>query len=122
MDIGQGQAAELWEQAGAGTFRMEPGAAQQCADVFVQFSESLDEELKAAEETVHIEGFGGFASAIELQDGFAKKGGKLVEALIDLKEAALRMAAAYLRAGQLFEEADAMNREALRMASGGMPE
>lgn len=121
MDIGQGQAAALWEQAGAGTFRIEPGAAQRCADVFVQFSESLDEELRDARETVRVEGFGGFSSAIELQNGFAEKGGKLVEALTDLKEAALRMAAAYLRAGQLFEEADAMNSQALRMA-GGMPE
>lgn len=122
MDLGQGQAAALWEQAGAGTFRMEPGAAQRCADVFVQFSESLNEELLAAEDTRHVQGFGGFASAIELQDGFAEKGGKLVEAIAGLQEAALRMAAAYLRAGQLFEEADAMNRTALSVAAEGMPE
>lgn len=122
MDIGQGQAAALWEQAGAGTFRMEAGAAQRCADVFVRFSESLDDELAAADEACRAEGFGGFDSAIELQDRFAEKGGKLKEALVGLKEAALRMAAAYLRAGQLFEEADNMNRQAIALAGEGTAE
>ncbi|MFI5720482.1 hypothetical protein [Nocardia sp. NPDC051750] len=122
MDIGQGQAAALWEQAGAGTFRMESGAAQRCADVFVQFAESLEDEVATADETCRAEGFGGFDSAVELQDGFSKKGTKLTEALTGLQEAALRMAAAYLRAGQLFEEADDMNRQAIALAGEGTPE
>lgn len=122
MDIGQGQAAALWEQAGAGTFRMDSGAAKQCADVFVQFADSLEDELTTAVETHRAEGFGGFESAIELQTGFAGKGAKLTEALVGLQEAALRMAAAYLRAGQLFEEADDMNHRALMAAGEGVSE
>ncbi|WP_280398667.1 hypothetical protein [Nocardia carnea] len=122
MDIGQGQAAALWEQAGAGTFRMEAGAAQRCADVFVRFAESIDDELAMTQRSLRAEGFGGFGSAIELQDGFAKKGTKLHEALLGLQEAALKMAAAYLRAGQLFEEADDMNRRALVLAGEGVAE
>lgn len=122
MDIGQGQAAALWEQAGAGTFRMEAGAAQRCADVFVQFAESLGDELRTARESLQADGFGGFESAIQLQKGFTYKGGKLSEALVGLQEAALRMAAAYLRAGQLFEEADDMNRKAMLLAGEGAPE
>lgn len=47
---------------------------------------------------------------------------KLVEAIVGLQEAALRMSAAYLRAGQLFEEADDMNRRAFVAAAEGMPE
>ncbi|WP_459547580.1 hypothetical protein [Nocardia sp. X0981] len=121
MDIGQGQAAALWEQAGAGTFRMEAGAAQRCADVFVQFSESLDDELTTVQQSLRAEGFGGFESATQLQSGFTEKSAKLAEALVSLKEAALRMAAAYLRAGQLFEEADDMNRQAMLVAGDGIP-
>lgn len=122
MDIGQGQAAALWEQAGAGTFRMEAGAAQLCADVFVRFADSLSDEFARAGETRQVAGFGGFDSASQLQTGFADKGAKLIEALIGLQEAALRMAAAYLRAGQLFDEADDMNRQALAIAGEGVPE
>lgn len=122
MDIGQGQAAALWEQAGAGTFRMDAGAAQRCADVFVQFAESLEGDVMSAGDTERAEGFGGFGSSIQLQTGFAGKGGKLTEALTGLQEAALRMAAAYLRAGQLFEEADDMNRQALAIAGEGVSE
>lgn len=118
MDIGQGQAAALWEQAGAGTFRMEAGAAQRCADVFVQFAESLGDELAMAQRSLQAEGFGGFESALQLQSRFAEKGIKLKDALVGLQEAALRMAAAYLRAGQLFEEADDMNRKAMIVAGG----
>lgn len=122
MDVGQGQAVDLWQQAGAGTFRMEPEAARQCAEVFQRFAESLDEQVKDAEFTQHAEGFGGFRSAIDLQDGFANKGKGLSEALLGAQEVSLRMAAAYLRAGQLFEEADDMNRRAIVLAGEGMPE
>lgn len=122
VDIGQGQAAALWEQAGAGTFRMDSGAAKRCADVFVQFADSLEDELTTADETGRAEGFGGFVSAIQLQTGFRDKGALLTEALVGLQEAALRMAAAYLRAGQLFEEADDMNRRALTIAGEGVAE
>lgn len=121
MDVGQGQAAELWQQAGAGTFRMEPEAARQCAEVFQRFAESLDEQIREADDTRQAEGFGGFRSSVELQDGFVTKGEKLKEALTGAQEAALRMAAAYLRAGQLFEEADDMNRQAMVVAGKGMP-
>ncbi|MGI5219776.1 hypothetical protein [Nocardia sp. CA-290969] len=122
MDIGQGQAAALWEQAGAGTFRMEAGAAERCADVFVRFADSLGDEVLKADDTRQAVGFGGFDSASQLETRFLEKGGKLKEALIALQEAALRMAAAYLRAGQLFEEADDMNRRALVVAGEGAPE
>lgn len=121
MDVGQGQAAELWQQAGAGTFRMEPEAARRCAEVFQRFAESLDEQVREADDTRQAEGFGGFQSSIELQNGFVAKGEKLKEALIGAQEAALRMAAAYLRSGQLFEEADDMNRQAMMVAGKGIP-
>jgi len=88
----------------------------------MQFAESLQEEIDIAGDTSRVEGFGGFDSAIELQDGFSRKGEKLNEALVGLQEAALRMGAAYLRAGQMFEEADDMNRRALIIATEGMPE
>ena len=116
MDVGQGNATALWDQAVAGTFRMEEGAAKNCADVFVRFAETIDTQVQASYDTHRVTGFGGFVSSGELQTGFGNKGVRLTEALTGLQEAALKMAAAYLRAGQQFEEADALNRQALLLA------
>lgn len=76
----------------------------------------LDEQLQRSERLSEVSGFGGFDSARDLQAGFAEKGAATTEALMGLKEAALRMAAAYLHAGGAFEEADAMNRRAIGAA------
>lgn len=122
MDVGQGTATALWQQAVAGTFRMEPEAAEACAGVFQRFAETIEAQVLASSDTHAASGFGGFTSAKQLQKGFLDKGAKLTEALMGLQSAALRMAAAYLRAGQKFEEADNMNSRATVLAAEGMPE
>ncbi|WP_040835752.1 hypothetical protein [Nocardia brevicatena] len=121
MDIGQGTATALWQQAVAGSFRMEPEAAEACAGVFQRFAETIESQVQSSGETLRAGGFGGFDSAKQLQKGFRDKGEKLTEALIGLQSAALRMAAAYLRAGQKFEEADSMNSRAVALAAEGLP-
>ena len=114
MDVGQGTANGLYQQAVSGTFRMERGAAERCAAVYTRLVDTcLDKQLADSERLHQLSGFGGFDSAKELQEGFVAKGMSVTEALMGLKEAALRMAAAYLHAGGAFEEADAMNSRAL---------
>ncbi|WP_139347630.1 hypothetical protein [Nocardia donostiensis] len=76
----------------------------------------LEPLVDKSERLSRVSGFGDFASAQELQAGFATKGGATTEALTGLMEAALRMAAAFLQAGGAFEEADAMNRRAIDAA------
>ncbi|MBF6209991.1 hypothetical protein IU433_03450 [Nocardia puris] len=118
MEVGQTTANALYQQAVGGTFRMEADAARKCAEVYTRFVETtIDTQLRAAGDLQRLEGFGGFESAQQLQSGFAAKALKMTEALIAMKEAALRMAAAYLRAGQLIEEADAMNARAINTAA-----
>lgn len=113
MDVGQANANARWQQAVAGTFRMERGAAEECAKVFVRLVDmTLDPQIVESRRLHRLDGFGGFDSAQQLQAGFEAKGVSTTEALTGLKEAALRMAAAYLQAGGAFEEADAMNRRA----------
>ncbi|OQS17166.1 hypothetical protein B0T36_00670 [Nocardia donostiensis] len=117
MDVGQGNANALWQQAASGTFRMERGAAEECAKVYTRLVDTvLDEQIVELRRLERLDGFGGFSSAQELQTGFQDKVESTTEALVGLKEAALRMAAAYLRAGGAFEEADAMNRRAIDAA------
>ncbi|WP_280382377.1 hypothetical protein [Nocardia wallacei] len=120
MDVGQSTANGLYQQAVAGTFQMEEGAAQRCAEIFQRFAESMD-DLVADTAMLHVlSGFGGFDSALHLQRGFQDKGVKLTEALRGLREAALRMAAAYLHAGGRIEEAENMNKLAIKAAEAGL--
>ncbi|MFI5719815.1 hypothetical protein [Nocardia sp. NPDC051750] len=115
--MGQGTATALYQQAVAGTFRMERGAAERCAAVYTRLVDTcLDQQLMDAKRLHEVSGFGGFVSAQELQAGFAAKGASVTDALLGIKEAALRMAAAYLQAGGAFEEADVMNSRALTVA------
>ncbi|MBF6350626.1 hypothetical protein IU448_16615 [Nocardia flavorosea] len=114
MDVGQGTANGLYQQAVAGTFRMERGAAERCAAVYTRLVDTcLDQQIIDSESLHRLGGFGGFVSAQQLQEGFLAKGTAATDALLGLKEAALRMAAAYLHAGGAIEEADAMNSRAL---------
>ena len=109
MEVGQSAANALYQQATGGTFRMEADAARRCAEVYTRFVETtLDPQIRESRRLKRHEGFGGFESAKELQDGFSGKAVQMTEALNGMKEAALKMAAAYLRAGQLVEEADVM--------------
>ena len=114
MDVGQSTANGLYQQAVAGSFQMEEGAARRCAEIFQRFAESLDEFLPQANDLKVLQGFGGFVSATHLQHGFEDKGAKLVEAISGMQEAALRMAAAYLQAGKLVDEAESINALAVK--------
>ena len=119
MDVGQATAAGLYQQAAAGTFRIEEGAARRCAECFFRFTDSLEEMITDSNNLERSSGFGGFVSSQQLAQGFEGKGRELTEALTGLKEAAFRMAAAYLQAGGLIEEAEQMNQRAIMAATAG---
>ncbi|MGW0182227.1 hypothetical protein [Nocardia sp. NPDC003345] len=118
MEVGQGTANALYQQAVAGTFRMERGAAERCAAVYTRLVDKcLDQQIEVARRLNEVDGFGGFGSAQALQGGFRWKADDGFNALMGMKEAALRMAAAYLQAGGAFEEADQMNQRAITAAA-----
>ncbi len=119
MDVGQSTANALYQQAVAGTFKMEKDAAKRCADVFQRFAESLDKQYRISTDLQKLDGFGTFQSAVALQNGFSGKGEELTQALGGMQAAALKMAAAYLRAGDMITEADAMNTLAINASSAG---
>lgn len=123
MDVGQSIANALYQQAAAGTFRMEADAARRCAEVYTRFVDTTVEPQIAQSVRLHqLQGFGGFDSAQQLQSGFSSKAAKMTEALNGMKEAALKMAAAYLRAGQLVEEADTMYAQSISTATAEVPQ
>ncbi|WP_433625757.1 hypothetical protein [Nocardia sp. CA-120079] len=116
MDISNGAAAELWQAAVAGKFRLEAGAARECAAHFDWFAGMMGERRREVRDLERLEGFGGFDSAQQLQAGFARKATQGAEVLAATQEAALRIKASILRAGGLLEDADAANAEAVRAA------
>ncbi|WP_280273086.1 hypothetical protein [Nocardia wallacei] len=118
MDVGQSTAIGLYQQAVAGTFQMDRDAARKCAEIYQRFAESVDKMVKDSNQLQRLSGFGSFASSLALQAGFERKGAALAEALLGIQEAAIRMAAAYLRAGGHIEEAEGMNTLAIKTASG----
>lgn len=121
MNVGLSAANGLYQEALAGTFKMAPDAARNCADIYSRFAEGVDDQIDDSKRLHALSGFGTFESAMQLQKGFETKGVALTDALWGIKEAALRMSAAYLRAGGLLSEADAMNQRAINTAanSGG---
>lgn len=122
MDVGQSTANALYQQAVAGTFRMEADAARRCAEVYTRLIDTtLVPQIKHSRDLQRLEGFGGFDSAQQLQSGFSSKAVQMIDALNGIQEAALRMAAAYLRAGQLVEEADAMYAQSISTATSEVP-
>ncbi|MBO0852858.1 MAG: hypothetical protein J2P18_03735 [Nocardia sp.] len=120
MDVGQSTANALYQQAVDGTFRMEPGAAKACADSYQTFISSVDQMLRSASTLHKISGFGTFESAKALEDGFSRKGQALTEALIGLQQAAAKMAAAYLLAGNMIDEAEAANKKSIALTAGNI--
>ncbi|MBB5914770.1 tryptophan 2,3-dioxygenase [Nocardia transvalensis] len=121
MDVGQSTATGLYQQAVAGTFKMEPGAAQKCAEIYQRFAESVDKMITDSYHLQRLDGFGTFDSALALQQGFEQKGLKMIEALTGLEEASLKMAAAYLQAGGHIEDAESMNNAAIKVAGERLP-
>ncbi|MFQ6328736.1 hypothetical protein ACLMAL_21725 [Nocardia sp. CWNU-33] len=118
MEVGQSAANALYQQAVGGTFRMEADAARRCAEVYTRLVDTtLSPQIKRSFDLHRLNGFGGFDSAQQLQSGFSDKAAKMTEALNGMREAALKMAAAYLRAGQLVEEADAMYANSINTAT-----
>ncbi|PPJ36760.1 hypothetical protein C5E45_18265 [Nocardia nova] len=102
-----------------GTFKMEPGAARKCAEVFQRFGDNLEPILTKAATLQKLSGFGTFQSSIDLENGFGGKGQALSNVLAGMQQAAYKMAASYLQAGGMINEAEAANKRAIALATEG---
>jgi len=118
MDVGLSTANGLYQQAVAGTFTMEAGAAKKCADAYEDLvKNTIEPQIEKTKFLYDLEGFAGFSSSNDLKSGFEGKAVALVKALESAKEAALQMAAAHLLAGKQIEEADEMHQRAIDVAT-----
>lgn len=117
MSVGAGAADELWQAAASGQLRLDQDRARRTAQGYQRFAEQCDAWIQGARDMQRASGFGGLTSAQQLQQGFERKAADLVDVLQSMQVAALRMAAGYLRAGELLDEVDVMNALALKVAA-----
>ncbi|MBH0777108.1 hypothetical protein [Nocardia bovistercoris] len=107
----------MYNAAAAGEFGMPEGAARRLAQACDTLVAGLRQARVAGAELTEVSGFAELPSGKALARGFGGKGAQYREALTGLQEAALRLKAGYLAAAALFEEADAANRAAMRLAA-----
>ncbi|MBF6086215.1 hypothetical protein IU438_13960 [Nocardia cyriacigeorgica] len=113
IDYGQTQIAAFNAAAAAGTIRYEEGVARDAAAQYDNMINGLI-EIRNKLDSATIASFGGLASAQQLQRGFAQKAADGVDVIDKLIEGAMRLKEAYLRAGNLIQDADAQNAATLR--------
>ncbi|KAF0960658.1 hypothetical protein MLGJGCBP_06279 [Rhodococcus sp. T7] len=108
------------------TLRLEDDAIEKCVGVCDEMLEQLDDALKKASRLDRVSGFGGFTSAVELQDGYQQKfsggegSGSFTERLNQFRLAIELMRQTFAEGGQAFGDADSAIRQALGSIQGGL--
>lgn len=126
IDYGQSAITAFNEAASAGAIKFDPAAVKEAVRMYTQMISGLTTIRQRLGEAAQTQGFGGFPSGQELQAGFAGKAREGIDVINQLIEGAMRLQEAYLRAGNLLEEADQKNAAALQFAaqsagSGNLP-
>ncbi|MFQ6329634.1 hypothetical protein ACLMAL_26345 [Nocardia sp. CWNU-33] len=116
-DKGQKNAQAAYDAAATGTFEMPSEGATRLASSCDRLAAGLQDEIMAASLLTNVTGFPDLPSGHALAQGFSAKGREYIETLTALQETVLRYKAAYLAAGKQFEEADAANRAAIKVAA-----
>ncbi|MFC9432985.1 hypothetical protein [Nocardia sp. NPDC057030] len=117
IDYGQSAITAFNAAAGAGSINFDPAAVKEAVGLYTQMINGLTTTRQRLEEAVKAQGFGGFQSGQELQSGFISKAREGIDVINQLIEGAMRLQEAYLRAGNLLEDADQKNAAALRFAA-----
>ncbi|NQE89319.1 hypothetical protein [Nocardia terpenica] len=118
MALGQVAAADLWQAASEGNFRLEEGAAHELAGHYQWFADEMVKRQQEIQLQQRLQGFGSLESAKRLQSGFEQKAIQAYNALIDAEASALRMKAAILRAANLTDEVEAANTAVINAING----
>ncbi|WP_280468481.1 hypothetical protein [Nocardia cyriacigeorgica] len=114
INFGQAQIAAFNAAARSGVVRYEPEVAQQAAAEYGRVVNELLAIREKLAEATRPAGFGGLESGKQLQQGFATKAIDGVDVLNKLAVGAMQLQEAYLRAGNLLEDADAQNAVTMR--------
>lgn len=124
IDYGQAQIAAFSNAAASGIIKYEPDVARQAAAEYQKMIIGLQEIWNRLQTAADPQGFGGFESAMQLQQGFGRKAVDGLSVLKQLIEGAMRLQEAYFRSGNLLTEADQCNAAITRFVAetGGLGE
>ncbi|WP_174185591.1 hypothetical protein [Nocardia barduliensis] len=114
IDYGQVEIAAFSDAASAGGIRFDPAAVREAIALYDSMIAGLYDVRQRLADAVRAVGFGGFASARELQQGFSNKAAQGIDAVNHLIEGAMHLQVAYMRAGNMIEEADLRNADIMR--------
>jgi hypothetical protein len=109
IDYGQAQITAFGNAAAAGEIKYEPDVARQAAAEYQKMINGLLEIRNRLRTATEPQGFGGFQSALDLQNGFGRKAADGLAVLDQLVQGAMQLQEAYFRAGDLIAEADQSN-------------
>ncbi|WP_433600373.1 hypothetical protein ACQPXH_00425 [Nocardia sp. CA-135953] len=116
-DKGQTNAQAAYDAAKAEQFQVPVDGAKRLAASCDKLADGLQDEIVAASRLTSVTGFPDLPSGHALANGFSAKGREYIDALTAFRETVLRYKAAYLAAGKQFEDADAANRAAIKVAA-----
>ncbi|MEU2002488.1 hypothetical protein ACH47B_15840 [Rhodococcus sp. NPDC019627] len=94
------------------TLRLEDDAIEKCVGVCDTMLEQIDDAIKKASRLARVSGFGGFNSAIELQEGYQRKftgdesSGSVRSRLYEFRDAVMQMRNTFAAGGAAFADAD----------------
>ncbi|AFU06230.1 hypothetical protein [Nocardia brasiliensis] len=114
VDYGRAEIQAFNQAAGAGELEFDKEAVREVVRAYDLLIDGLVAEQQNIKSILNLAGFGGFGSAQQLATGFSNKANQLFDVLTQFIEGAIRLQEAYLRAGQMYEEADQKNAAALR--------
>ncbi|WP_280319358.1 hypothetical protein [Nocardia wallacei] len=126
IDFGQTEIQAFNNAAAAGVVHYEENAVRQAVQLYQNAIDTLATLRLKLADVQEGSGYGGFQTGKELQQGFADKARSGIAVITQLIDGAMRLQEAYLRAGQLIDEADKVNADRIKFvsdagATGGWP-
>ncbi len=117
VEHGRAEIQAFSQAAGAGQLEFDKDAVREVVRLYDVLIDGLVAEQRYIKDALVLAGFGGFGSTQQLAAGFSNKANQLFDVLTQFIEGAMMLQQAYLRAGQMYEEADQKNAAALRFTA-----
>ncbi|WP_225731666.1 MULTISPECIES: hypothetical protein [unclassified Nocardia] len=114
INFGSNEIKAFNEAARAGSIKFDEQAVREAVRLYDTMIKQLVGVRNKLSTLRDRKGFGGFTSGQELQAGFSGKASEGIEVISQLIEGAMRLQEAYLRAGDLIQEADQRNADMLK--------
>ncbi|MFF0495663.1 hypothetical protein ACFYU5_04590 [Nocardia aobensis] len=118
IDYGQAEIQAFNNAAAAGEIHYDEAAVRQAVQLYQNVIDRLLAIQGKLEGVYEAQGFGRFQTGKDLQRGFSGKARDGYSVVTQLIDGAMRLQEAYLRAGRLIDEADAINSARIKRISG----